>query len=112
MPTDYGEPLAARTFRDSDDTELYLTTDRHGRSLFQMRDGPLYQFKTFRTWAEQEASRLRLVRCVNLLAGVPDADIDAALMAPDPESRLLALVDRLMAAKADEPDVVFAVECP
>lgn len=111
MTTDYGEPLAAKTYHDRGG-EYYMTADRTGRALFEMRDGPLDQFKTFRTWAEQEAIRLRLVRCVNLLAGVPDADIDAALTAPDPGSRLLALVDRLMAAKADAPDVVFAVECP
>lgn len=71
---DYGEPWGVKTSPgDHYEEAKYYTADRDGRAVLQMIDGPAAVFSPRRTWAEFERLRDRIIRCVNLLSGVPDA---------------------------------------
>lgn len=71
MTPDYGEPWGAAYHHD-EGRDRRFTVTREGRALFQIVDGPRAVFGPWRSWDEDEAIRLRVVACVNLLAGVPD----------------------------------------
>lgn len=70
---DYGEPYSGADLSDRgpDDVSRF-TVDRDGRAVFRMVDGPRDRFGEWRTWEEHERIRLRVERCVNFLAGIPD----------------------------------------
>ena len=98
--TDFGEPWRGKLFID-DGTEAYMTANRDGRALFQMRDGPHDEFPDVRTSDEMEVPRVRIVTLINLWAGVPTDLLAAHRQAGAVAKPLLVLLRDCRAALAE-----------